>query len=230
MQGIKRSLLVYDVFCQWIINFLPRVDQSPFLSIPEGLMIIGAIGDFHVVGHVEDCLPRYTLAYVPGSGVIDGEILETLWAVLNETSRSAKGATLAHRNEILDDHMNHSNWKKLIGIRKYLIYIPLVSPLNVAMLFNPESSLVRKMKRAIQLLKGSEESYTKLTESAAPADLEEWKEGELRAQQNRAINVKSMDYYALQCKHGSVHLFIYGLIDLNRYPDQRQVKLRCSYT
>jgi Kyakuja-Dileera-Zisupton transposase len=119
MKGIDRSLLVYDVFCQWIINFLARVDQSPFLSIPEGLQIVGAIGDFHVGGHVDDCLPRYTLAYVPGSGVIDGEILETLWAVLNETSRSAKGATMAHRNEILDDHMNHSNWKKLIGMRKY---------------------------------------------------------------------------------------------------------------
>ena len=119
MKGINRSLLVYDIFCQWIINFLLRVNQSPFLSIPEGLKITGAIGDFHVVGHVDDCLPRYTLAYVPGSGVIDGEILETLWAVLNETSRSAKGATMAHRNEILDDHMNHSNWKKLIGLSKY---------------------------------------------------------------------------------------------------------------
>jgi hypothetical protein len=66
MKGIDRSLLVYDVFCQWIINFLARVDQSPFLSIPEGLQIVGAIGDFHVGGHVDDCLPRYTLAYVPG--------------------------------------------------------------------------------------------------------------------------------------------------------------------
>ena len=101
-------LLTYDVFCQWIINFFEWVDQSPFLSILEGLEIVGAIGDFHVRGHVNDCLPRYTLAYIPGSGVIDGEILETLWAVLNETSQSAKGATMAHRNEILDDHMNHS--------------------------------------------------------------------------------------------------------------------------
>ncbi|KAF8234681.1 hypothetical protein L208DRAFT_1260649 [Tricholoma matsutake] len=67
----------------------------------------------------------YTLVYVPGSGVIDGEIVETLWAVLNKTSRSAKGATMAHQNKILDDHMNHSNWKKQIGMRKYLIILPL---------------------------------------------------------------------------------------------------------
>ena len=86
IKGINHSLLVYDIFCQWTINFLLQVDQSPFLSILEGLEIIGAIGNFHVVGHVNDCLPRYKLGYVPGSGVIDGEILETLWAVLNKTS------------------------------------------------------------------------------------------------------------------------------------------------
>ena len=86
MRGIKRALLAYDVFCQWIINFFEQVDQSPFLSILEGLQIVGAIGDFHVGGHVDDCLLRYTLGYVPGSGAIDGEIIETLWAVLNETS------------------------------------------------------------------------------------------------------------------------------------------------
>ncbi|KAF8234743.1 hypothetical protein L208DRAFT_998306, partial [Tricholoma matsutake] len=80
----------------------------------------------------------------------------------------------AHRNEILDDHMNHLNWKKLIGMKSLLVW---------------------KMKRAMNLLKGSEESYKKLTESAAPADLEAWREGEMTAQQNRDENVKSMDYY-----------------------------------
>ncbi|KAF8231335.1 hypothetical protein L208DRAFT_1125276, partial [Tricholoma matsutake] len=85
--------------------------------------------------------------------------------------------TMAHWNEILDDHMNHSNWKKLISMK---------------------SLLVRKMKQAMNLLKGSEESYKKLTESAAPADLEAWREGEMTAQQNKNKNVKSMDYYALK--------------------------------
>jgi Kyakuja-Dileera-Zisupton transposase len=116
MVGIKRSLLVYDIFCQWFINFLLRVDHSPYLSIPRDMKLLGGIGDFHVKGHVIDCFARFTLLFIIGSGIIDGEILETLWSILNETSRSAKGSTLAHRSEILDDHMNHSNWKKLIGM------------------------------------------------------------------------------------------------------------------
>ncbi|KAF8226528.1 hypothetical protein L208DRAFT_1064109, partial [Tricholoma matsutake] len=85
--------------------------------------------------------------------------------------------TMAHQNEILDNHMNHSNWKKLIGM---------------------QSSLVRKMKWALKLLNTSEESYNKLTESAAAADLQAWREGELTVQQNWATNMKSMDYYALK--------------------------------
>jgi len=48
--------------------------------------------------------------------MIDGEIAETLWAVLNSISPSLRTATLAHRSEVLDDHMNDSNWKKIIGI------------------------------------------------------------------------------------------------------------------
>jgi hypothetical protein len=121
MVGIKRSLLVYDIFCQWRVNFDTRVKGSPYLSIPEGMTITGGIGDFHVKGHVDECFARFALTFIVGTGVIDGEIVETLWSVLNETSRSAKGATLAHRNEILDDHMNHSNWKKLIGMGALLL-------------------------------------------------------------------------------------------------------------
>lgn len=78
-------------------------------------MILKAIGDFHVKGHVKGCTPQYGLTFTEGIGIIDGEIMETLWSVLNESSRSTRGATLAHRAEILDDHMNHSNWKKLVG-------------------------------------------------------------------------------------------------------------------
>jgi len=130
MAGIKRSLLVYDIFCQWWVNFLKRVNHSPYLSIPKGLKLIGGIGDFHVKGHVINCFARFTLLFIIGSGIIDGEILETLWSVLNETSRSAKGSTLAHRSEILDDHMNHSNWKKLIGMGMFIVHVRIVGVLT----------------------------------------------------------------------------------------------------
>ncbi len=51
-----------------------------------------------------------------GSGIVDGEILESLWSLLNRISRSCRGMTTAHRAEVIDDHMGDSNWKKTINM------------------------------------------------------------------------------------------------------------------
>jgi Kyakuja-Dileera-Zisupton transposase len=116
VKGLPRVLLIYDIMCNWWRNFEKRVNHSPYLSLPEGVDLMKGIGDFHVRGHVPECFPRFGLIFIEGTGIVDGEIVETLWSVLNETSRSSRAATLAHRSEILDDHMNHSNWKKTIAI------------------------------------------------------------------------------------------------------------------
>jgi hypothetical protein len=35
-------------------------------------------------GHKDECLYWWATNYIPGAGVIDGEVLETLWSVLNK--------------------------------------------------------------------------------------------------------------------------------------------------
>jgi hypothetical protein len=57
-----------------------------------------------------------TLAILPGSGQIDGEIMETLWAKFNKFGRMTRSMTKAHRSEILNDHKQDVNHKKLIGM------------------------------------------------------------------------------------------------------------------
>jgi hypothetical protein len=192
MKGIKRTLLIYDIMCQWAKWFLERLKESPFLEIPEGLEILKAIGDFHVKGHVKDCLTRFGLAFIDGVGIIDGEILETLWSVLNESSRSTRGATLAHRAEILDDHMNHSNWKKLVGIGRthncstsFLIAEPVFLV----------TSLVKKWKRALMLYSNAEDAFLNLSGTADPSCVARWTEEANKAKAGRQDNVKAMDYF-----------------------------------
>lgn len=197
MRAIIRALLIYDIMCQWWKNFRRRVEHSPYLSVPEGLTLLRGIGDFHVRGHVAECFPRYALVFMEGIGIVDGEIVETLWSVLNETSRSSRGATLAHRSEILDDHMNHSNWKKLIGMGNHY-YIKLPNPSNLPSV----STLVRKLKRARELLASSEESYHKLTASADPNDIVRWKRDAADAQARRDEDVHAMDYFGLTLGKG----------------------------
>jgi len=108
--------LIYDVVCEYGVYMDSRFSDHPGLTMPEGLKVMQAIGLFHVHGHKSDCLHRFATTYIPGMGVIDGEILETLWAVLNKSARSTRGATIAHRTEVLDDHMGDSNWKKIINM------------------------------------------------------------------------------------------------------------------
>jgi hypothetical protein len=111
-------LHIYDIACQYFLHLLERIRRNKMLSIPDHIELIHAIGLFHVHGHKDECLYRWATNYVPGAGVIDGEVLETLWSVLNTVSSATRTASLAHRTEILDDHMNDSNWKKMQQIGK----------------------------------------------------------------------------------------------------------------
>ena len=122
MTDIKQLLLLYDIMCQYIVYMKDRIGKD----LPPELSIDGAIGAMHVHGHQPKCFPRYAPAFVPGAGIVSGEILESLWSTLNAASPMARTATLAHRAEILDDHMSDSNWKKLLGMGEYPPEIPFI--------------------------------------------------------------------------------------------------------
>jgi hypothetical protein len=116
MESIPIALVMYDIMCQYKVHLKERVQRSPELSIPDSLELCTGIGLFHIHGHQDSCLPCFSPSYIPGAKQVDGEIIETLWAPLNNVSWSICGMTLAHCQEVLDAHMNHSNWKKMVRI------------------------------------------------------------------------------------------------------------------
>src|SRR5215472_2283952 len=95
--GILEALVEYDVTCSWSIHFLERIASSPFLSLPERLKIIAAVGKFHLATHKCDCFAKFSLNFIHGAGQQDGEILETLWASLNKIAGSTQAMTKSHR-------------------------------------------------------------------------------------------------------------------------------------
>jgi hypothetical protein len=126
MAGIQAALISYDVMCQWSVHMMERVNCSNYLKLPDNLELKLAIGLFHIHGHQDSCLARYSPSFIEGGRQIDGETIETLWAPLNEISRSTRGMSTSHRREVIDDHMNDSNWKKLVDTGNYPpIYIVL---------------------------------------------------------------------------------------------------------
>ena len=118
MEGINSALICYDVMCQWSVHMMERVNGSNHLILADDLQLKLAISLFHIHGHQDTCLARYSPSFIEGGQQIDGETIETLWAPLNEISRSTRGMSTSHRREVIDDHMNDSNWKKLVDIGK----------------------------------------------------------------------------------------------------------------
>src|SRR5271154_815504 len=60
-EGMEYVLLIYDICCQWCQNFLQRVANSPFLSLPDSMKIIPAVGKFHLGAHIRSCFPLFSL-------------------------------------------------------------------------------------------------------------------------------------------------------------------------
>lgn len=122
-EGLQEGLVIYDVMCQYMVNFENRIqDVSDYLWRDPEMTVLGAIGKFHLADHVDSCFSKWTLNFMKGAGHIDGEIMETLWSGMNKVSGAARSMTKAHRQETLDDYMRDSNWKKIVGIGKFFFF------------------------------------------------------------------------------------------------------------
>src|SRR6202051_4768289 len=110
----QRALVIYDICCQWIIHFRECVSESEFLELWDSMEIMGAVGKWHLAAHILECFSKFTLNFVEGAGQVEGEILETLWSGMDEVAGLAQAMSIAHHQEVVDDHMNDSNWCKMI--------------------------------------------------------------------------------------------------------------------
>ncbi len=126
VQSEQAVTLIYDIVCQYFVHLKDRIGHL----LPDGLDIDRAIGLFHVHDHKEACFYRFASSFIPGSGIVAGEILESLWSTLNTITPSTRTATLAHRAEVIDDHATDSNHKKALAMGTHLQNVILMSPID----------------------------------------------------------------------------------------------------
>ncbi|KAI0737565.1 hypothetical protein C8Q80DRAFT_1276321 [Daedaleopsis nitida] len=179
LNGLTIMILLYDIMCQYFTHFHQRFKNSPFLSIPHSVRFLRGIGQFHVHGHLPRCYPRFSLNFITGAGVQDGEIIETLWNKLNGIADSARGMGTAHRHEMIDDIMNDSNWAKLTRI------VP---------------AMIQKWKRVCKELPLATHAYDSLTAAADPQDISTWTSDAARADITRDEDIEAMDIYDVHGK------------------------------
>ena len=191
--GLLQALIIYDIGCQWIIHFLRRLKASRHLSIPEAIELLVAVGKFHLSAHVQECFVKYSLNFIFGSGQLDGEILETLWSPFNSISASARTMSLASRQQLYDDHMRDSNWKKMValGVFHYCNNMKNVD-------HNPQSScsvstLRRKYEKARKGVQSTSVAYREMTSALKGELVEKWKKDEEKAMIERGNSLKIYD-------------------------------------
>jgi len=202
MERLRKLALIYDIICEYGIHMDSRFLNHPGLCSLEDLEIIKAIGLFHVHGHISECLHRFATTYIPYLGVIDGEILETLWAVINRMSRSTRGATIAHRTEVLDDHMGDSNWKKTINIGESLsLFLEFLTYSQAA------TTIIKKYERAVKEQAEITKYFESLTESSPQHLLPVWTRDIEKAEASRQEDVTSMDYMNLNVEKRELFLY-----------------------
>ncbi|KIN94587.1 hypothetical protein M404DRAFT_34874 [Pisolithus tinctorius Marx 270] len=121
MTGINHVLCFYDINCSYMKNLRTWVRNSAFIDIPDSMQIMPGIGMWHVHGHKQECYARYAPLFMQGAGWVDGEIIETLWSLLNIASTSARGMSSPHRQELLDFQISDCNFMKMICMVDSLI-------------------------------------------------------------------------------------------------------------
>jgi hypothetical protein len=169
-QGV---MLIYDIICQYIIHILERIGAH----LPASLTIDQAIGLFHVHGHKDECFFHYAPTFIPGSGIVAGEILESLWSSLNSISPTVRTATLPHQAEMLDDHATDSNHKKMLSMT---------------------ATLCSKYREALEISTQLSKHHMELTATFSQQAVGRWEDEVASAESLRLGDVKVMDMYSTQ--------------------------------
>ena len=196
MAEILHLLHIYDINCQYCRHFRERIAANDMLKIPENLKIHYAIGQFHIHGHMDACLYRWATNYVPGAGVVDGEVLETLWSVLNSVSSATRTASLAHRTETLDDHMSDNNWKKILNMGEQLF------SRWTYLTFWSVKAIIRRYHRALENIVEARMAFQGLNDAAPTDAVDLWESSILEAEIVRSEDPASMGIMQSQIKTG----------------------------
>ncbi|KAJ6468859.1 hypothetical protein C8R45DRAFT_1105497 [Mycena sanguinolenta] len=115
----------YDIVCQWSINIWVRLARyRPELQDRAGngyRYWVWLIPKFHLPAHIEACNILYSFDLSPYVAQTDGEAPEHGWANANPLAASTKEMGPGARRDVLDDHFNDWNHKKIIALGRVML-------------------------------------------------------------------------------------------------------------
>ncbi|PPQ76700.1 hypothetical protein CVT26_004470 [Gymnopilus dilepis] len=153
--AVALVLISYDIACQWFVNLFKRISQDwpQEIKPPHPIEFTPAIPKLHYSMHETTNHEVYSLNYIPGAGLSDGECPERVWAPHNALGNSTKTQAPGSRQDVLDDHFNFWNWLKYVGMG---------------------STLSRRYKAAVAERNLQIEGHKGLTAVLKPAVVQQW--------------------------------------------------------
>ncbi|KAJ7145502.1 hypothetical protein C8R46DRAFT_918383, partial [Mycena filopes] len=118
---LQQFFVSYDIACQWHKNIWDRMQIYPReLQEKNGRRwFVFLVPKFHLPAHIESCTINFSFLLTPYVGQTDGEAPERGWSNINPLALSTREMGPHLRREILDDHFNDWNWKKILSMGKY---------------------------------------------------------------------------------------------------------------
>ncbi|KAJ7500537.1 hypothetical protein B0H11DRAFT_2225527 [Mycena galericulata] len=114
---LVRFFVSYDIACQWHINIMNRMAtyEAELQMVDDKKFIVFLVPKFHLPAHIEECNIRFSFNLTPEVGQTDGEAPERGWANANPLAGSTKEMGPGARRDMLNEHFNDWNWKKIVA-------------------------------------------------------------------------------------------------------------------
>lgn len=115
-RGVKDILWSYDIACKHGIWFFEHVREGPDPLLPPDfdVQIRMLVNKFHLAGHVQTCADNYSFNYTRNVGQMSGELVESLWALLNGFQYITREMGAGHREETLVAGFLAVAWWKIV--------------------------------------------------------------------------------------------------------------------
>jgi len=172
--GISRVLVSYDIGCQWHKNLQARLDKylPPTLRLRDLNYWKVVVPKFHLSRHGSDCQVLFNLAYTKWAGRMDGERIESGWAQSTSMATWTRESGPNARRNILDDHWNAFNWRKLLGLcEHHCIYHICHVDLSTPFL---GTTLERNLRRSLAWKKSQQDVAALISGAYSTTTVEKW--------------------------------------------------------
>ncbi|KAJ7438372.1 hypothetical protein B0H11DRAFT_1752825 [Mycena galericulata] len=117
---LVRFFVSYDIACQWHINIMNRMAsyEAELQIVDDKKFLVFLVPKFPLPAHIEECNLKFSFNLTPEVGQTDGEAPERGWANANPLAGSTREMGPGARRDMLNEHFNDWNWKKIVALGK----------------------------------------------------------------------------------------------------------------